>query len=83
MRSVVDGPRFDTHAGGVRLIDELRLEERIMANLTNLQAAVTAVIAYINTLKSAPPVEDPAIQAGIDAATAELTAVLPVPAPPA
>lgn len=58
-------------------------EEQIMADLTRLNAAIANVLAYINTLKTTPAPEDPAIQAGIDAAATELESALPPATPPA
>lgn len=49
-----------------------RLEVRIMASLTRIEAAVAAVVAYVATLKANQ--EDPAQQARLDELAAQLEA---------
>ena len=53
------------------------LEREIMADLSRLNAAVASLDQKVTALLALPPtvVEDPAVQAGIDQATASVEAI--------
>ena len=53
-------------------------EERIMADLTRIDAAVQAILAYVATLKATQ--EDPAVQAKLDTLATQLEGAVTPPA---
>ena len=59
-------------------------QEQLMANFAELQAQIARLISYVqNPPAPPPPVEDPAIQAAIDALAAQAKTAADAVTPPA